>query len=107
MRRAPAPVEVSDVIAKGPISLVRATWVPPQSSLEKSPAETTRTRSPYFSSKRPIAPAAAAASRSTTSQVTGSSSPTRSLTIASIRSSVSGETRPRWVKSKRSLSGPT
>ena len=61
MRRAPAPVEPSETITKGPMSPVRATWVPPQSSLEKSPVETTRTRSPYFSSKRPMAPSSAAA----------------------------------------------
>ena len=107
MRRAPAPVDDSPVITKGPISPVRATCVPPQSSFEKSPVETTRTRSPYFSSKRPMAPSSAAASRSVISQVTGWSSSTRRLTIASMASSVSAGTRPRWVKSKRSLSGPT
>ena len=56
MRRAPAPVEASETITKGPISPVLDTWVPPQSSFEKSPVLTTRTRSPYFSSNRPIAP---------------------------------------------------
>ena len=51
---------------------------------------TTRTRSPYFSSKRPMAPSSAAAWRSTISQVTGWSSSTRALTIRSISRSVSG-----------------
>ncbi len=107
MRRAPAPVDASETITKGPMSPVRATCVPPQSSLEKSPVDTTRTRSPYFSSKSPIAPSSAASWRSTISHCTGWSSSTRRLTIRSISRSVSGSTRPRWVKSKRSLSGPT
>ena len=106
-RRAPAPVEPSETITNGPISPVRDTWVPPQSSFEKSPVDSTRTRSPYFSSNRPIAPRSAASWRSMISQPTGWSSSTRSLTIRSMRSSVSGSMRPRWVKSKRSLSGPT
>ncbi len=56
IRLMPAATLASDSILKTPASPVRLVWVPPQSSLLKSPIETTRTRSPYFSSKSATAP---------------------------------------------------
>ena len=55
-RRMPAAMPVSDTILKKPMSPVRRTCVPPQSSVEKSPMPRTRTSSPYFSPKSAIAP---------------------------------------------------
>ena len=49
MRRTPAEMLLSETILKTPMSPVRVTCVPPQSSLLKSGMETTRTWSPYFS----------------------------------------------------------
>ena len=46
----PAATPVSETILNNPISPTLDTWVPPQSSLENSPAATTLTLSPYFSS---------------------------------------------------------
>src|SRR5438477_535890 len=62
MRRTPAATGLSEMILKSPMSPVRRTCVPPQSSTEKcraevvlvsrsSPIATTRTSSPYFSRK--------------------------------------------------------
>ena len=48
------------------MALVFLTCVPPQSSLEKSPMDTTRTFSPYFSPNRAIAPVFFASSMSMT-----------------------------------------
>ncbi len=57
MRRIPAATPDSEIIRNKPISPVRCTWVPPQSSTEKpSPIVNTRTLSPYFSPKSAIAP---------------------------------------------------
>jgi len=50
---------------------VRAVWVPPQSSLLKSSSEITLTRSPYFSSKRAMAPLWKASSASISSTRVG------------------------------------
>ncbi len=44
------------------MSPVRRTCVPPQSSVEKSPNDSTRTSSPYFSPNSAIAPDFIAAS---------------------------------------------
>ncbi len=55
-RRMPAAMPVSSTILKKPMSPVRFTCVPPQSSVEKSPMPITRTSSPYFSPKSAIAP---------------------------------------------------
>ena len=52
----PEAKEDSSTILKKPISPVLSTWVPPQSSLEKSPAVTTLTLSPYFSPNIAYAP---------------------------------------------------
>ncbi len=51
MRRVLAPTDWLDVILKRPICEVDETWVPPQSSRLKSSISSTRTNSPYFSSK--------------------------------------------------------
>jgi hypothetical protein len=56
MRRTPAATLDSETIVKRPMSPVRPVCVPPQSSLLKSASEITRTRSPYFSSNRAMAP---------------------------------------------------
>ncbi len=58
MRRRPLPILPSLVMAKPPMALLRARWVPPQSSLLKSPICTRRTRSPYFSPNSATAPCA-------------------------------------------------
>ncbi len=49
-----------------PMSPVRRTWVPPQSSVDCGCTLTTRTRSPYFSPKRATAPAFFASSSAMT-----------------------------------------
>ena len=61
MRRTPAAIDSSLSILKKPMSPVRRTWVPPQSSLE-GPRVTTRTVSPYFSPKIIMAPVLRASS---------------------------------------------
>ena len=58
--RTPAEIALSDIILKKPMFPVFLTCVPPHSSTE-SPNFTTRTRSPYFSPKRAMAPIALAA----------------------------------------------
>jgi hypothetical protein len=58
----PAPTELSLRIAKGPISAVERTCVPPQSSIDQPPMSTMRTISPYFSPKSIIAPSRRASS---------------------------------------------
>ena len=62
MRRTPAATPASLTILNRPMSPVRATWVPPHSSVEKSPIFSTRTWSPYFSPNSAIAPKAIASS---------------------------------------------
>ena len=66
MRRTPAATALSPTIVTRPMSPVRATWVPPHSSIEngavgvvaadRAPMETTRTSSPYFSPNSASAP---------------------------------------------------
>ena len=56
MRRTPEATPASLTILNSPMSPVRLTWVPPQSSVEKSPIFNTRTSSPYFSPNNAIAP---------------------------------------------------
>ena len=56
IRREPAPTELSERIANGPISAVERTCVPPQSSTDQPSTSTTRTTSPYFSPNSIIAP---------------------------------------------------
>ena len=56
MRRRLAPIEPSLTILIGPMKPSACTCVPPHSSIECSPASSTRTRSPYLSPKNAIAP---------------------------------------------------
>ena len=62
MRRMPEEIELSPVILKTPISPLERRWVPPHSSREKPSRSTTRTLSPYFSSKMAMAPERTASS---------------------------------------------
>src|SRR6185312_10503636 len=55
-RLTPLATALSPTSLTSPISPVAAVCVPPQSSVEKSPIFTTRTRSPYFSPNSAIAP---------------------------------------------------
>src|SRR6266508_2946359 len=64
MRRTPEATAPSETTLKSPIWPVAPRWVPPQSSVEKSPMRITRTRSPYFSPNSAIAPLWSAACRS-------------------------------------------
>ena len=107
IRRAPAPTELSDRIANGPISAVQRTCVPPQSSVEKPGISITRTSSPYFSPKSIIAPSFRASSIGVTNQRTGRFSNTFRFTISSTRWRSSDVIASWCVKSKRSLSGRT
>src|SRR5215213_5497649 len=109
MRRTLAALEVSVVILKAPISAVARTCVPPHSSRDHwpSPTSTIRTTSPYFSPKRAIAPRLRASSSVVVSARTGWLASTHSLTRSSTARTSSTESGAPWVKSKRSLSGPT
>ncbi len=60
MRRRFAPIEDSATIFTGPMSPSARTCVPPQSSVDRRPASSTRTMSPYLSPKKAMAPRAAA-----------------------------------------------
>ena len=62
MRRTPAATPDSLTMWNSPMSPVRATCVPPHSSVEKSPNDSTRTRLSYFSPNKAMAPAAIACS---------------------------------------------
>ena len=95
------------MILKRPILPVISVCVPPQSSLLKSPSETTLTRSPYFSSKRAVASVLNASSASISSIWTGIFSLIFWFTMVSISFRVSRSVREKWVKSKRNLSGAT
>ncbi len=57
------------------MSPVLATWVPPQSSRLNSPIPTTRTVSPYFSSKTAVAPVLTASASGRTTVSTGTVRP--------------------------------
>ena len=103
----PAAIPDSDKILNAVITPVLATCVPPQNSFEKSPMETTRTVSPYFSPKRALAPVFLASSMFITCVTTSRFSAIFSFTIASTLSSSSLVIAEKCVKSKRSLSGVT
>ena len=109
MRRTLAALEVSVVILKAPISAVARTCVPPHSSRDHwpSPTSTIRTTSPYFSPNRAIAPRLRASSSVVVSARTGWLESTHSLTRSSTARTSSTDSGAPWVKSKRSLSGPT
>ena len=84
MRRVLAPTEVLAVILQRPICEVDDTCVPPHSSRLKSSISSTRTNSPYFSSKNARAPISAAYSRVVTKGRTGWFSTMRRFTRSSI-----------------------
>src|SRR3954451_1003214 len=109
MRRTLAALEVSVVTLKAPISAVARTWVPPHSSRDHSPSPTStiRTTSPYFSPNRAIAPRLRASSSVVVSARTGWLARIHSLTRSSTAATSSRDSGAPWVKSKRSLSGPT
>ncbi|OPZ59194.1 MAG: hypothetical protein BWY87_01127 [Deltaproteobacteria bacterium ADurb.Bin510] len=106
-RLTPAETELSLMILTRPISPVAAQWVPPQSSTETPPIETTRTVSPYFSPKSAMAPMLTARSLSIWSTLIGKSASTYWLTTASMRLICSALRASKWVKSKRARSSVT
>jgi hypothetical protein len=63
IRRTPEAMPLSPMILTRPMSPTAFTWVPPHSSVEKSPMRSTRTWSEYFSPKSAMAPDALASSR--------------------------------------------
>ena len=90
-RRTPAATPASATIEIRPISPVRRTWVPPQSSTDQprplpvgSPIDTTRTSSPYFSPNRARAPEFFASSTLIRRVSTGVFCSTISLAMSSI-----------------------
>jgi hypothetical protein len=109
MRRTLAADDVSAVSLNTPISAVERTWVPPHSSRdhEPSPICTTRTTSPYFSPNSAMAPRRRASSSGIDSARTGWLSAISALTRSSTYRMSSSLSAAPWVKSKRSLSGPT
>ena len=109
IRRTFAALEPSLVIRSSPISDVVRTCVPPHSSRERlpSPISTIRTTSPYFSPNSAIAPSALASSSVVVIGRTGRLSRIRALTSSSTWRRSSSLSLALWVKSKRSLSGPT
>src|SRR5690606_37166238 len=102
MRRTPEAMPPSAVMRNRPISPVRSTWVPPQSSTEKPPPMVrTRTWSPYFSPNSAMAPLALAVSMSVTSISTAVLARIWSLTMRSSSRNCSGRMASKWLKSKR------
>ena len=84
-----------------------ATCVPPHSSRETSATSTMRTQSPYFSPNRAMAPSFLASSRLVSMARTGRLAAIQPFTRSSTARRSSSDMRSPWVKSKRSLSGPT
>ena len=107
MRRTPDATLPSLRILKKPISPLRPTWMPPQSSEETPGTVMTRTRSPYFSPKIAIAPEATACSSDFSSLCTAWSAQTAALTSSSIVASSAAVTPVKCVKSKRRRSAST
>ena len=92
MRRTPAAIPPSLTMRNRPMSPARLAWVPPQSSVEKSPTRSTRTSSSYFSPNSAIAPAATAASYCIRRVSAAALARTSALTRRSISRSSSGVT---------------
>ena len=107
IRLTPEAMLASLTILKRPILPVLAVWVPPQSSLLKSVRETTRTRSPYFSSNKAVAPDLRASSASISAISVGMFWRIRRLTRFSMVSRVAVSIREKWAKSNRNLPGAT
>jgi len=106
-RRTPAATPLSPLILTTPMSPVRATCVPPHSSVEKSPMRTTVTRSPYLSPKNASAPALIASSYGISSDHTSALARMYALVSSSTSRNAASSTGPAWLKSKRSRSGVT
>ena len=85
IRRTPAATEVSETRQKSPIIPVFLTCVPPQSSVEEVPIFTILTLSPYFSSKRAIAPLSRAVATSVITVSQGSAARMWLFTMLSTR----------------------
>src|SRR5918999_271104 len=107
MRRTFEALDVSVVRWKSPSSEVAATCVPPHSSRETSSISTIRTRSPYFSPNSAMAPRRSASSSVVSTARTAWLAAIQPATRLSTSANSSSERRSPWVKSKRSLSGPT
>ncbi|OQC26078.1 MAG: hypothetical protein BWX71_01584 [Deltaproteobacteria bacterium ADurb.Bin072] len=105
--RSPADTLDSETTFTRPIWPVEEQWVPPQSSMDTSPMDTTRTSSAYFSVKSAMAPRPMASSLDRISVLTGRFSSTNWFTMASILSSSSADTAAKWVKSNLSLASLT
>ena len=97
----PAATPCSERILKAWIEEEFSTWVPPQSSIEKSPTETTLTVSPYFSPNNAVAPDFLASSMGISRVSTTSPLAISSLTKFSTFSSSSLVKAVKCVKSKR------
>ena len=115
-RRTPAATALSPTTETRPISPVRRTCVPPQSSTEYGrgplspslvPIETTRTSSPYFSPNSARAPDSRASSSPISRVTTGSFLSMMALAMSSTRGQLVGGYGLGWAKSKRSRSGAT
>ncbi len=99
--RTPAAMADSETILKKPMRPVDVACVPPQSSME-SPNLTTRTRSPYFSPNRAMAPIAFASSIvASLFSSRGKSLRISWLTLCSTLRSSSSVTLEKCEKSKR------
>ena len=108
MRRTPAAMPDSPVTRIRPMSPVRCTCVPPQSSTEKPPPiVSTRTSSPYFSPNSAIAPFAFAVSMSVTWISTAELARICSFTRRSTARICSGVIASKCEKSKRRRSAST
>ena len=91
MRRTPAELALSPTMRTRPMSPVRRTCVPPQSSTDQAllapgrvaPIDTTRTSSPYFSPKSAMAPEARASSSAISRVTTGVFSSSTALAMSS------------------------
>ena len=106
MRRTPAATPLSPTILNKPISPVRCTWVPPQSS-RLEPMSSTRTVSPYFSPNSIMAPVFWADSMSITRAWAWTLAKISAFTLASICAISAAVTGALWAKSNRVLSAST
>ncbi len=107
IRRTPDAMPVSPITLSSPMSPVARAWVPPQSSVENSPNEITRTRSPYFSPNSATAPASIASGYDISRTEALAFASIHWFVRSSIRSISSGDSGASCVKSKRSRSGAT
>lgn len=98
----PAPTEPSEVSDRTDLCRALPTCVPPHSSWgQASPISTTRTFSPYVSSKRAGAPSSFASGRGIHRTPTGRSRRRARLAASSISLRTVAERAPRQGKSRR------